>query len=273
MTYFESKLLKLWQFFLCRRLYGLRNALLMTVRVGSTVKTRTLRFRTCNSSRVVQFTFRGKTDLGVLSHFYKEGYYIQDTPEEPIRRILDCGANVGDETARFRLHYPEAEIIAVEADPDNGKLLKQSFSTDSLTTVVDGAAWHEDTELILCKHEGGNPEASSVSAELTSGNKVKAFSIPSLMKQRGWTSIDILKLDIEGAEYDLFSGNVEWLNCVRSLVFEVPDSDRAGTLQLIFERLRGSAWMGATCGECLILIRQSVPWKPMRVLGVKEGIS
>lgn len=270
MTYFESKLQKIWQFFFCLRLYGLRNAILMTVRVGSTTRSRTLHFRTRNPSRTMPFTFRGKFDLGVLSHFYKEGFYMQDTPDRPVRTILDCGANIGDETMRFRLHYPNAEIIAVEADPDNAALLKASFSADALTTVVEGAVWHEDAELTLCKHEGGNPEASTVSAASPDGIKVRAFSIPTLMKRRGWTSIDILKLDIEGAEYDLFKNNTEWLVAVKSLIFEVPDSDRPGTLQLIFERLKDSAWSGVACGECLVLIRQELPWNATRVIGIKQ---
>jgi FkbM family methyltransferase len=270
MSYFESKILKLWQFFFCLRMYGLRNALLMTVRVGSTLQLRTLRFKTNNPRRALPFTFRGRTDLGVLSHFYKEGYYIQDTLEMPVRTILDCGANIGDETARFRLHYPNAEIIAVEADPDNAALLRGSFSSDPLTTVVDGAVWYEDTELTLCKNEGGNPEASFVSAEPTGGNKVKAYSIPSLLKRRGWTSIDILKLDIEGAEFDLFSKNVEWIGCVKSLVFEVPDAERPGTLQLIFDRLKDSAWTGVAIGEVLVLIHRELPWKALRVIGIKR---
>ena len=161
MTYFESKILKVWQFFFCLRMYGLRNALLMTVRVGSTLKSRTLRFRLRGQSRTQRFTFRGKTDLGVLSHFSKEGFLIQDSPSSPVKTILDCGANIGDETVRFRIHHPNAEIIAVEADPDNAALLKDSFSDDPLTTVVCGAVWPTDTELTVCKDQGGNPEASS----------------------------------------------------------------------------------------------------------------
>lgn len=272
MSYFESKILKVWQFFFCLRMYGLRNALLMTVRVGSTLKSRTLRFRIRGRSRAQRFTFRGKTDLGVLSHFSKEGFFIQDAPGAPVKTILDCGANIGDETVRFRLHHPNAEIIAVEADPDNAALLKDSFSDDPLTTVVCGAVWRTDTELTVCKDQGGNPEASSVTSESANGQKIPAHSVASLMKMRGWTSIDILKLDIEGAEYELFSDNVEWLNCVKALVFEVPDGDRPGTLQLIFERLKNSEWSGSTCGECLVLIRQSLPWKPVRVIGIQPDL-
>lgn len=269
MTYFESKILKVWQFFFCLRKFGLRNALLMTVRVGSASRPRTLHFRVDGKSEALCFTFRGKTDLGVLTHFFVEGYYIQDNSAVPIRTILDCGANIGDETVRFRLHYPDAEIIAVEPDPDNAALLRGSFSDDPLTTIVDGAVWSADTELTLCKHDGGNPQASSVTAESTSERNVKAFSIPTLMKQRGWSSIDILKLDIEGSEYELFSKNIEWLDCVNSLVIEVPDGDHPGTLQLIFEQLKGSEWSCSTCGECLVMIRQSLPWKPLRIIGVK----
>src|SRR5690554_4218490 len=98
----------------CIRILGMRDSFIIF-------------FISCFSSRLQEITlpnnfkfhFRGKLDRGVVSHFYKEGYYIQSVPERRIRTILDCGAHIGDETARFLYHYPDTEIVAVEAQNDN----------------------------------------------------------------------------------------------------------------------------------------------------------
>jgi len=270
MNYFESKLFKIWQFFFCHRVYGLRNALLMTVRAGSNRKNRTLLFKTTDG-QVRPFTFRGKKDMGVISHFWVQGYYIQDTPDAPVRTILDCGANIGAETMRFRMHYPGAEIISIEADPENAAVLKQNYSTDPLTTVVEGGVWFENSTLSVRRDPHGSPEGSSVTAGSADGVRIPAFSVAHLMALRNWKTIDILKLDIEGAEYELFNHDTSWLARVNAVIFEVPDSDRAGTLQLMFEKFRDLEWNGSACGENLILIRRNLPWKFVRVSGVKTG--
>ena len=57
----------------------------------------------------------------------------------------------------------------------------------------------------------------------------------------GLTEIDILKLDIEGAEYEVFSRNYEsWIHRVEVIIVECADKDRPGTTQAMFRAL--SAW-------------------------------
>ncbi|MFV1994022.1 MAG: FkbM family methyltransferase [Verrucomicrobiales bacterium] len=268
MTFLESKVHKIWQILFCIRKYGFKNALLMNVLVGSTSCERNVRFKSGGGE--VPFTFRGKLDLGVLSHFTKEGFYIEDSEERRITTILDAGANIGDETARFRIHYPEADIIAVEADPSNYEVLARNCEGSSRVLPVLGALWDHDTELSLSRAENGRPESSSVE-QREGGVRVKAYSIPTLMKMRGWDHIDILKLDIEGAEHPLFSGDTSWISCVNALIFEIPDSDHPGTTQLIFEKIKDWKWNGMSCGECLVLTRDELPWTGRRVIGIHSG--
>lgn len=262
----ESKAFKLYLLTLCCRRYGFRNALRMALFVGRTTSARTLYFGDADGSRFT-FTFRGRLDQGALSHLYKDGVQVVDTPHKRVRAILDCGANIGVETLRFRMHNPYAEILAVEADPDNFAILKSNCRDSKRVTALHAAVWSSDTELFLRKSPDGNPESSSVNTE-ANGFAVPAYSIESLMRLRGWSEIDILKLDVEGAEHAIFSGDTQWLDRVNCLIFEVPDSDRAGTLQLIFERLKRHAWNGIAIGENLALVRQGLPWIIRRVSGV-----
>src|SRR5437762_1827140 len=59
----------------------------------------------------LRFSFRGKQDHGIVSHFYRYGCYIDDAAGPAILKIVDCGAYIGDETARFAIHYPQAQIV------------------------------------------------------------------------------------------------------------------------------------------------------------------
>lgn len=266
--FIETKSLQLHRVAFLSRIFGLCNALRMVLFVGSTNFNRTVSLRESNGSRF-SFTFRGRTDQGVLSHLYKDGVRIVDSKAQPIRTILDCGANIGVETLRFRLHHPQAEIISVEADPDNFSLLAANCRDFARITALHGAVWSKDAELYLHRSPDGNPESSAVE-EAGGGPAVEGYSIDSLRMLRGWSQIDILKLDIEGAEYELFSGNMDWLQTVNCIVFEVPDSDKPGTLQLIFERLRDERWNGMAIGENLVLLRHGLPWSVSRVTGVHQ---
>jgi len=268
-TFLENKSEQLRRFFFCMRLYGVANAVKMTWRAESSDSRRTLKFRIPGGD-ILPFTFRGKLDFGVLSHFWKEGYYISDTPADRITKIMDCGANIGDETARFRLHYPEARIIAIEPNRENFSILNESFFKDRLVEPVHGAVWSHDTQLNLVQPRNGNPESSRVTESENLTEPVPAYSIPTLMSRAGWKEIDILKLDIEGAENQLFkTGCEDWIEKINVLIFEAPDSDCRGTTQLIFSRLSRISFKVHACGENLILVRETKPWEFQRISGVK----
>lgn len=264
----ECKAMKLYLLGLCSRKFGLCNAMRMAVLVGSTAFSRSLNLREMDGTSF-SFTFRGRIDQGVLSHLYKEGVRIMDTSPKPVRTILDCGANIGVETLRFRLHHPHAEIFSVEADPDNFALLAANCRNSGRINALHGAVWSKDTQLYVHKSPDSSPESSAVS-KTTSECSVPAYSIESLRMQRGWPNIDILKLDVEGAEHELFSGNTDWLEKVNCLIFEVPDSEKPGTLQLIFEKLRNQRWNGMAIGENLVLLRHGLPWTAKRVTGMHD---
>lgn len=71
------------------------------------------------------FFFRGAADKGVMSHFCKPGYRIRDSHGARVSFIVDAGANIGDETVRFRFFHPNATIVALEPAIDNFRLLKK----------------------------------------------------------------------------------------------------------------------------------------------------
>jgi hypothetical protein len=63
---------------------------------------------------------------------------------------------------------------------------------------------------------------------LEEGNSVPAFTVPSVMKRYALDFVDILKLDVEGAEYEVLSTATEWIESVGMIAIETHDRFRPG---------------------------------------------
>jgi len=215
------------------------------------------------------FNFEGRLDHGILSHFYKTGYFIEDIESLRIATIIDAGAYIGDETARFLLHYPNAKIVAIEAAERNYFLLQKNFQKVRNVALIKGALWPVKANLKVIP--GKSLEAFKVIETTDTHESIPAWTIPNIIEKMGWDRIDILKLDIEGSEYELFTRNYEeWIGKVNVFIFEVPDNDHAGTTQAIYQSLSKYKYNSFVCGENLVLIRSDVPWKLRKVIGLNE---
>ena len=210
-----------------------------------------------------EVVFRGSTDKGVMSHFFTPNYRIRDSPASPVRVIVDAGANIGIETLRFRHFHPKAMIVAIEPDSGNFAILSRNTDSDDKIALLNSGLWSHKCRL----HIISGASAEGFSAEEVKGDPqpgdVDAVSIPSIMESFGLNEIDILKLDIEGAEYQVFAATeVEsWIRRVKVLIFECPDADRPGTTQTIFEKLAGLDFVCHIHGECFVLIRKDTGWR------------
>jgi FkbM family methyltransferase len=215
----------------------------------------TVRMRFCGR----RFSFRGRDDRGVLTHFMSDNYRIVDRPDDPVRYIIDAGANIGDETLRFRHFHPQATIVAVEPAADNYAVLVRNFRDDPQVKTVCCGVWPTAAKLVV--ERGATHEGYRV-REVNGGDfDVEAVTIEQLMKDHGLPRIDILKLDIEGAEYHLFARNTEsWIGKVRVLIFECNDTDVRGAAQSVFRATNGLPFDCFLSGESLVMIRRDSGW-------------
>jgi FkbM family methyltransferase len=210
-----------------------------------------------------RIVFRGKTDKGVMSHFFTPGFRIRDTPAHPVQVIVDAGANIGDETLRFRHFHPDAQIVAIEADAGNWKILSRNVASDAKTTVLHNGLWSRECRLRVVQGETAEAFRVEEVEDEARPADIEAVSVASILRRFSFETIDILKMDIEGAEYEVFSSpNVEaWIGRVKVLVFECPDADRAGATERIFAKTAGLDFDCHVQGECLVLIRRETGWK------------
>jgi FkbM family methyltransferase len=161
---------------------------------------------------------REGSDRASFEHVFG-GAYELDVPAEP-KLIVDLGANAGYASVFFALRYPSARVIAVEPVPENARLVRKNVSRLERVDVVEAAAWPRPARLTLVD-PGKGFWGMRVSEDAE--GEVAAVTIPELLDRAGTDRIDILKIDIEGAEAELFSENTAWLGRVGVLVLELHD--------------------------------------------------
>ena len=143
---------------------------------------------------------------------------LRDSPQ----LIVDGGANVGYSSIYFAEKYPDARIIAVEPDPENCALFRKNCSVYPNIELIQGALWKSTTDLVI-----ENPTAESwafrvVEAPSPTNDSFKGFTIADVLMYSGEQHIDLLKLDVEGSEEQLFSsGHDGWIDHVKNLMIEL----------------------------------------------------
>ena len=165
------------------------------------------------------------SDYGLLFKFFssKEIRGKRINPNEKIEFILDGGANIGLFSCLYATYYPSSKIIAVECEKSNYEVLKHNSKQYNNILPVLGAVWDEDKRLDIM-----NPEASSVGFTVGESNEgsggVEGFSIDSLARINGLDHFDLIKLDIEGAEFQLYKSlDKEWIKKARRIIIEIHD--------------------------------------------------
>lgn len=139
--------------------------------------------------------------------FLEEGYNFKSNNESPY--IVDCGGNIGISVLYFKWRYPKSKIIVFEPHPENLKLLRKNIEGNNLTSidVVPVALGDRNGNITLY----GNKRAATVfegffgrkgrwNRELVENEVVVPVKILSDYIDDTDTSIDLLKLDVEGSE-------------------------------------------------------------------------
>jgi FkbM family methyltransferase len=155
--------------------------------------------------------------------------------------IIDGGANIGLFTIWMKKKYPTAKIICIEPDVENFELLQKNVATYHDVSCECCALWDtEGGKLKSYDKYNTGKWGLVVEEDLTHGN-VCAISINTLIENYAIKQIDVLKLDIEKSEKQLFSSNYEmWLPKVKLIVIELHDWLEIGCSKSFFEAINKS---------------------------------
>lgn len=193
----------------------------------------------------------GSSDLACFHAIFRQHEYASPYKMEP-RLIVDAGANIGAASLYLTARYPDARIIAIEPDESNFELLVKNCASYPNIIPVQAALWFETTKLSFLDPDA-EKWAMTVGNEKSGSTLVDAVTIPQLMKLYGFDHIDLLKIDIEGAELELFSNAPIWLDQVDYMVIELHDRFRTGCSTAFYSALQGRAFDQEIVGENLFI--------------------
>ena len=128
--------------------------------------------------------------------------------------ILDAGANCGFASILFALLFPKAKIVALEPSPDNFQALIQNVDMASLNSRIEAkkiGLWYRTSYLSL-QMKGKDikdmkQERSKWSVRVSETRDKTAtvgMSIDRIKVDSAYNEFDYVKIDIEGAENEVF---------------------------------------------------------------------
>lgn len=148
--------------------------------------------------------------MAVLEDFYDKQYPLESnnfgTTSNSV--IIDIGAHIGTFILALKNVYPDARILAYEPDSSSFSLCRRNIRMNKLKAikVEKLALWKE--EKIMSLHTSGNDYLGSsiVTTKGDSEKRVRCTTLLKIFQENSIKSCDLLKIDIEGAEYEvLFS--------------------------------------------------------------------
>jgi FkbM family methyltransferase len=159
-------------------------------------------------------------EVAALHEVFIAGEYGDWLPTEQPRLILDAGANVGSATLWFRDRFPEARVIAVEPNPRAFERLQRNVGGEQNVQLVNAALAGNDGKAFF----GGQPMTPVghlLDQPAPGAVEVDTFTLETLRKRfAAGEQIELFKLDVEGAEWQVLSGS---LADIGAIAIEVHD--------------------------------------------------
>jgi FkbM family methyltransferase len=172
--------------------------------------------------------------------------------------IIDGGGNIGLTAAYFASKYPAASIVTVEPDPGNFHILLQNTKHYSNILAFQKGLWTREANLLIRDAGLGN-NAFMVEETDQVPNSIPATGISDIMEMMKWGHIDILKLDVEGSEKEIFSSGYEqWLPKTRVLIVEIHDRMKKGCSKSVFNAINNYNFSFAIAGENLVFMNEDL---------------
>ena len=140
--------------------------------------------------------------------------------------IIDAGGNIGLATLQFLKSFPDARVIAVEPDLENFKqFAKNTQNFSKRTVLLQKALWSENTKVFLHSDFRDHQDWSKRVLKKENSVEIEAVSINSIMEEHQIETIDILKMDIEGGESEIFKSGCDasFLSKTKMIAVEIHD--------------------------------------------------
>ncbi len=154
--------------------------------------------------------------VSVNELFVNEFYKFRPETDRP--KIIDCGSYIGTSILYFKVNYPNAIVNGFEPDETNFSLVEENLKNWNFpdTRVTNAAIWINNGSISF--HAKGSMASKIETGANHDGDKktVTCVRLRDLLNEE----IDFLKIDIEGAEYEVLKDCEENLGFVKNLFVE-----------------------------------------------------
>jgi FkbM family methyltransferase len=147
--------------------------------------------------------------------------------------VIDLGANIGLASLYFASRYPSSRLLAVEPNPPTHKVLATNLRElieAGRCRTLQAAVWGSERQLVADPSKAHDHYSAFATREAT-GNEngdetMQGFPITRIIHDSGFDHVDLLKVDIEGAEVELFKGDLDWLRRIGVIAVEFHHDSR-----------------------------------------------
>lgn len=161
----------------------------------------------------------GSSDLDVFQQHFVRRELLDIPFDRQVRTVIDLGANIGISVEVFRQLFPNARIVAVELEQRNSELCRANHQHDGLVSVLYGAIWPRSGWVSVENVSEGEWAYRAGASTAGIGGSVPAFTYCQILEMHGLESVDVLKMDIEGAEADVLEA--AWSDIFRTTAVSV----------------------------------------------------
>ncbi|MEZ5394652.1 MAG: FkbM family methyltransferase [Bryobacterales bacterium] len=144
--------------------------------------------------------------------------------------LIDLGGNIGLATIALARALPGLRSYVVEPDAGNVAMLERNLAplvAQGRCTIERGAMWKTDDviEIEPPELEGSFGAVRCVDGG-GGGEVVQGMTMKTILDRSGFERVDLVKVDVEGAEAGLFDSGQDWLDRVDALAVEFHGSAR-----------------------------------------------
>lgn len=193
--------------------------------------------------------YHGGTGFLMESDLFWKGfggdeYYsmqVWRTLAQQSRHIADIGANSGVYAVIACATQPQAQVVGVEPLPFSFSIVEKNKAVNQLKqlTLVQAAIGAADGQATLYTNagKGEHDYYASLHADQTrTGIPVKVLTFQTLLQQLNWPALDLVKIDVEGAEPEVIKGmKQDWPNLQPVLLVEILTAETGRTLEQVIQ--------------------------------------
>jgi FkbM family methyltransferase len=165
-------------------------------------------------------TYRlNRGDIQAIREIWLDQVYMPPPEATSARQVVDLGANIGFTSLYLHRRLDAQHVIAVEPDPANVAILRRNLEQNDVpATIIDAAVGPFDGQGSFLRDRESNLGQLHDEGDTT----VQVVSMPSVIGRLPDTATrTLLKLDIEGGEEQLFTGDLSWLGRFETLLAEL----------------------------------------------------